>query len=1182
MNIDGTNYTTTVTANSWSITGIDLSGLSDGGAGVGYPVTADVSDTAGNPAPTATRPITLTDTTAPTISINVIAGDDIVDDSEDNAVTVNGTTTNVEDGQTVTVNIDGTNYTTTVTANTWSVTGIDLSTLPDGVSYNVTANVDDAAGNAAPVATRPITLTDTTAPTISINVIAGDDVVDDSEDNAVTVSGTTTGVENGQTVTVNIDGTDYTTTVTGNTWSIPNIDLSTLPDGISYNVTANVNDVAGNPAAEATRPITVTDTTAPTVAINVIAGDDVVDDSEDNAVTVSGTTTGVENGQTLTINIAGIDYNTTVTGNAWSISGIDLSTLSDGGLSGVDYDVTANVDDAAGNSATEAIRPIAMVDTTAPTISINVIAGDDVVDDSEDNAVTVSGTTTGVEDGQTLTINIAGINYNTTVTGNAWSITGIDLSTLSDGGLSGVDYDVTANVDDAAGNSATEAIRPIAMIDTTAPTITINVISGDDIVDDSEDNAVTVSGTTTGVDDGQTVTVTIDGTDYTATVMGNSWSIPNIDLSTLPDGVSYNVTANVNDVAGNPAVEATRPISVVSNPPVIDLDGDAAGTSYTTNFVEGGSAVSISDVDILITDVDSTNIQSATITLTNFETGDLLNVGGLPPGISASAYNPATGVVTLTGSASLADYQTAIQAIQFENTGSGSNTSRVIDVVVNDGSNNSNTATTTINVTTIPTVTIDDVLVQEPAAGTVSLTFTVSIDEVLGSNLTFDYQTVDISALSGADYQAIAITQGTITAGSTSTTITVTVNSDANVFEGDETFSIDLSNFSNTVNFTTSAHTTVGGVQGIGTIGANNGVPDAVDDSYVTGIDTDLVIGNLLDNDTLIDGATLTNITNGTNGTVTDNGDGTFTYSPTGGFSGTDTFTYTLTDADGETDTATVTVTVSSTATNPPVVTNVSDISYTENDAATSILSGITISDSDSTNLSSVVVSIAGYLPSQDVLAFLTAGTSVTASTSVTGNTWELTLSGGADINEYLSVLNTLTYENSSENPSSSPRSITVEAYDDQFNNLFGTDAGSIAVTPENDAPDVFDDSIFILDGTNDNPLNITPPTDPDTDDSLLVITVTGLPGSVGTVTLSDGTTVNIGDTLTLAELATLEFDAGAIPGQGDFTYDVFDGSLTTSATTTINVGSTEADAGTVNESALSEWYRWWYYNRNR
>ena len=41
--------------------------------------------------------------------------------------TVNGTTTNVEDGQTVTINIDGTDYTTTVTGNAWSITGIDLS-----------------------------------------------------------------------------------------------------------------------------------------------------------------------------------------------------------------------------------------------------------------------------------------------------------------------------------------------------------------------------------------------------------------------------------------------------------------------------------------------------------------------------------------------------------------------------------------------------------------------------------------------------------------------------------------------------------------------------------------------------------------------------------------------------------------------------------------------------------------------------------------------------------------------------------------------------------------------------------------------------------------------------------------------------------------------------------------------
>ncbi|MCP4876524.1 MAG: type I secretion C-terminal target domain-containing protein [Gammaproteobacteria bacterium] len=95
-------------------------------------------------------------------------------------------------------------------------------------------------------------------------------------------------------------------------------------------------------------------------------------------------------------------------------------------------------------------------------------------------------------------------------------------------------------------------------------------------------------------------------------------------------------------------------------------------------------------------------------------------------------------------------------------------------------------------------------------------------------------------------------------------------------------------------------------------------------------------------------------------------------------------------------------------------------------------------------------------------------------------------------------------------------------------------------------------------------------PTDPDTDDNLLVITVTGLPSSIGAITLADGTPVNIGNTLTLVELAALEFDAGAAQGQDTFTYDVFDGSLTTPSTVTIDVGSTVADTGTVYEDALS------------
>ncbi|WP_373091675.1 Ig-like domain-containing protein, partial [Zhongshania sp.] len=732
-------------------------------------------------------------------------------------------------------------------------------------------------------------------------------------------------------------------------------------------------------------------------------------------------------------------------------------------------------------------------------------------------------------------------------------------------------FDATVTGTDAAGNPFTATTTSTHTVDTAASaTITVNDITPDDIVDATEaGTTIAVTGNVGGdAAVGDDVTFTINGTDYSGKVLaGNTFSI-GVAGADLAADTSFDATVAGSDDAGNAFTATTTSTHMV--PPSIDLDGDEAGTAYVTNYVEGGSGVSIADSDITITDVDSSNLQSATITLTNADSGDLLNVGTLPSGITASAYNSATGELTLTGNASLADYQTAIKAIQFENSGNGSDTARVIEVVVSDGVSSSNVAVTTIDVTTIPTVSINDVLVQEPATGTTTLTFTVSIDEALASDLTFDFSTVDISATGGADYQSIGVTQATIAAGDTTATISVTVNSDANQFEGDETLSVDISNFNQAVNFETSAHTTVNGIQGIGTIGANNGAPVAEDDAYLTAENTGLLIDNLLANDTLVDGAEITSFSQGGSGGVVDNGDGTFTYTPNAGFIGTDTFTYTLTDADGETDTATVTVNVSSAANNPPIVSGVPDISYTENGDAAKLLSGISITDADNNNLSSVVVKVDGYLPSQDVLTFLTAGTGVVATTTVVGGVWQLTLSGGDDISDYLTVLSTLEYQNSSDNPSSSPRTVTVEAYDEDFNNLYGSDSGNIAVTPVNDGPDVFDDAVFFVDGSEDNELNIQAPTDPDTDDSLLVITVTGLPGALGTVALADGTPVVLGDTLTAAQLSSLQFDAGPVDGQATFTYEVFDGELTTSAVTTIQVGSTAADSGTVSESALS------------
>lgn len=91
--------------------------------------------------------------------------------------------------------------------------------------------------------------------------------------------------------------------------------------------------------------------------------------------------------------------------------------------------------------------------------------------------------------------------------------------------------------------------------------------------------------------------------------------------------------------------------------------------------------------------------------------------------------------------------------------------------------------------------------------------------------------------------------------------------------------------------------------------------PVAEDDAAATIAGSPVTV-DVLANDSDPDGDTLTvtGNTNPANGSVVDNGDGTFTYTPNNGFTGDDTFEYTISDGNGGTATATVTITVNSVA----------------------------------------------------------------------------------------------------------------------------------------------------------------------------------------------------------------------------------------------------------------------------
>lgn len=93
--------------------------------------------------------------------------------------------------------------------------------------------------------------------------------------------------------------------------------------------------------------------------------------------------------------------------------------------------------------------------------------------------------------------------------------------------------------------------------------------------------------------------------------------------------------------------------------------------------------------------------------------------------------------------------------------------------------------------------------------------------------------------------------------------------------------------------------------------GTGNTAPNANADSAFTGIDTPITISVLAnDSDAENDPLTIDSFTQGSNGTVSNNGDGTLTYTPAVGFVGSDQFTYTITDGKSGFDTATVTIVV--------------------------------------------------------------------------------------------------------------------------------------------------------------------------------------------------------------------------------------------------------------------------------
>ena len=92
----------------------------------------------------------------------------------------------------------------------------------------------------------------------------------------------------------------------------------------------------------------------------------------------------------------------------------------------------------------------------------------------------------------------------------------------------------------------------------------------------------------------------------------------------------------------------------------------------------------------------------------------------------------------------------------------------------------------------LPTLSIADASVAEGDSGTTSLSFTVTLSALANGNVDVSYSTSDGSATADSDYTAVSNGTLTIPAGSTSTTLTVSILGDTTV-EGNETLTVTLS-----------------------------------------------------------------------------------------------------------------------------------------------------------------------------------------------------------------------------------------------------------------------------------------------------------------------------------------------------------------------------------------------------
>lgn len=418
----------------------------------------------------------------------------------------------------------------------------------------------------------------------------------------------------------------------------------------------------------------------------------------------------------------------------------------------------------------------------------------------------------------------------------------------------------------------------------------------------------------TGSYDATTGVLTLTGTSSVANYQTALRSVTFASVTDAPAAtrtVGFEVTDGV-----LPSAAATKTIAVTA---LNDAPSVAKSPDAMSYIEQQGAAVV--DASVTVSDPDSPLLKGATATLAAPQTGDALAFTAPAGSGIKGSYNATTGVLTLTGTSSVANYQAALRSVTFVSVAQAPATGRTVSFVVTDGALSSAAAAKPISVIAVndaPVLTGGGGNVVAAVGTPVKIAPTVTVVDADGGNLTGATVAVTSGLQAGADVLALPPQNG-ITASYNPSTGVLTLSGTASVANYQAAL--------RAVTFTNATASPSGATRAVtitvtdGTATSNaitlsatvkfNRAPVAVNDAFA-GAEDKPVKGGLLSNDSDADGDTVTASlgTGAGHGVVSLSGNGLFTYTPDVNFHGADSFTYVTSDGFTVSNTATVTLTI--------------------------------------------------------------------------------------------------------------------------------------------------------------------------------------------------------------------------------------------------------------------------------